>query len=340
MAKGKELTLSQKQLIANLWKDGNSYRKISTSLGIPFTTVGSFISRFKTRNSVENQRRSGAPRKISPRLARLLGRKIQENPQVSREELQQHVRFSGIQVTKRTISNELHRYGLKSRTPRKTPLLMKRHRDARLKFAKEHKDKECAFWEKVLWTDESKIELFGHNYRHHVWRKDGEAYLPKNTVPTVKFGGGNIMIWGCFSANGVGKISIINGRMNAESYQNILEDNLMPSVEKLKLPSDWIFQQDNDPKHTARSTKKWFAERNVNVLEWPSQSPDLNPIENLWRYLKIQIGKRAPTNIENLKAVCQEEWDKIPASVCKSLVNTYRNRLVAVELNKGYSTKY
>lgn len=238
MAKSKELTSSQKQLIVSLWKDGNSYRKIASNLNIPFTTVASFIARFKTRNSVENQGRLGAPRKITPRSARLLGRMIQQNPKITREELQQNLSTSGIKVTKRTISNELHRQELKSRTPRKTPLLMKRHRDARLKFVKEHKDKEYSFWEKVLWTDESKIELFGHNYRHKVWRKDGEAYLPKNTVPTVKFGGGSIMIWGCFSAKGVGNISIINGRMNAASYQSILQNNLRTSVEKLKLHSD------------------------------------------------------------------------------------------------------
>lgn len=340
MPKGKELTISQKQHILSLWKDGNSYRTISNNLNIPFTTIASFISRFKTRNSVENQRRTGAPKKISLWSARILGRQIQQNPQVTREELQEHLRALGIKVTKRTISNELHKNSLKSRIPRNAPLLLKRHRDARLKFVREHKDKEYSFWEKVLWTDETKIELFGHNYRNHVCRKDGEAYLPKNTLPTVKFGSGSIMICDCFSAKGVGRISIIDGKMNAERYQKILQGNLMRSVESLRLPPDWVFKLDNDPKHTARSTRKLLAESNADVLQWPSQSPDLNPIENLRRYLKIQIGKRAATNIKNLMTICQEEWDKIPLNVCKSLVETYRNRLVAVELNKGYSTKY
>ena len=77
-----------------------------------------------------------------------------------------------------------------------------------------------SFWERVLWTDETKIELFGYNYRNHVWRKDGESYAPKNMVPTVKFGVGNIMIWGCFSAKGVGKISIIDGKMNAKKINS------------------------------------------------------------------------------------------------------------------------
>ena len=79
------------------------------------------------------------------------------------------------------------RNGLKSQRPKKTPLLLKRHGDARLKFIRQHKEKENSFWERVLWTDEIKIELFGDNYRNHVWRKDGEAYSPKNTIPSVKW---------------------------------------------------------------------------------------------------------------------------------------------------------
>ena len=148
----------------------------------------------------------------------------------------------------------------------------KRQRDAWLKFVR--REKENLFRERLLWTDETKIELFDHNYRNHVGRKDGEAYSPKNTVPTVKFGGSSIMIWECFSVKGVGKISIIKGKMNAQKYKQILQRNLKSSVEIIELPSDYIFQQDNNAKHTAKSTKKWLSGNNV--LQWPSQSLDLN----------------------------------------------------------------
>ena len=78
------------------------------------------------------------------------------------------------------------------------------------------------------------------------------------------------MIWGCFSARGMGKISVIDGKMNAPKYKQIMQENLMSLAESFEQPSDYIFQQENDPKHTVKSTKKWLFENNVNVLQWPS----------------------------------------------------------------------
>uniref|UniRef100_A0A9J8C0K3 Transposase n=1 Tax=Cyprinus carpio carpio TaxID=630221 RepID=A0A9J8C0K3_CYPCA len=242
----------------------------------------------------------------------------------------------GESCRKSTITAALRQSGLYGRVARRKPLLSARHMKARMEFAKKQRNK-------ILWSDETKIEPsfnLGLNSKRYVWRKPGTAHHLSNTVPKVKHGGSSIMLWGCFSAAGTGRLVAIKGKMNAAKYRDILDENLLQSAQDLRLGRKFTFQQDNGPKHTAKITKERLHNNSVTVLEWPSQSPDLNPIEHLWRDLKMAVHQSLRSNLTELERICKEEWQRIPKSRCEKLVASFPKRLMAVLDQKGASTKY
>ena len=131
------------------------------------------------------------------------------------------------------------------------------------------------------------------------------THHPENITPTVKDGVDSIMLWVCFSSAGTGELVRIEGMMDGAKYRVIIEGKLFQSSRDLRLGRRFTFQQDNDPKLTAKATLKWFKGKHLNVLEWPSQIPDLNPIENLWYDLKVAVHQRNLSNLMEL--FCLEE---------------------------------
>uniref|UniRef100_A0AAZ3SLG3 Transposase Tc1-like domain-containing protein n=1 Tax=Oncorhynchus tshawytscha TaxID=74940 RepID=A0AAZ3SLG3_ONCTS len=177
---------------------------------------------------------------------------------ITLDELQRSTAEVGDSVHRKTISRILHKSGLYGRVARRKPFLKDIHKKCCLKFATSHLGDTPNMWKKVLWSDETKIELFGNNAKCYVWRKSNTAHHPEHTLPTVKHGGGSIMVWACFSSAGTGKMVKIDGKMDGAKYRTILEENLMESAKDLRLGRRFVFQQDNDPKHKAKSTMEWL----------------------------------------------------------------------------------
>lgn len=158
--------------------------------------------------------------------------------------------------------------------------------------------KPAEYWDDVIFCDESKIMLYYNDGPPRVWRKPLTALENRNVIPTVKFGKLSVMIWGCISSRGVGNLAFIESTIDAQQYLQILKSNLRPSAEKFGLIVDnmpkFQFYQDNDPKHKEHNVRTWLLYNCGKVIDTPPQSPDLNPIENLWTYLKKKWVKGSP----------------------------------------------
>ncbi len=210
-------------------------------------------------------------------------------------------------VSAQTLRHTLQQVSLHGRRPRKEPLLKLTHKKACKQFAEDNLAKSMNYWNHVLWSDESKVNLFDSDGVQHVWRRPGEEYHENCALPTVKHGGGSIMVWGCMSTAGTGELRFIEGNMDSNMYCDILKQKMMPSLQKLGRTA--VFQQNNDPKHTAKITTALLMKLKVKVMvmEWPSMSPDLNPTEHLWGILKRKVEKHHVSNIQQLRDVIMEE---------------------------------
>lgn len=148
-----------------------------------------------------------------------------------------------------TIKIRLTDAGLHRRRPSKNPLISKKNRAARLKFAKEHLNWTSEQWSKILWSDESKFNMLSSDGIRYVRRPTNKIDDVKYHVPTVTHGGGSVMVWGCFSRDVIGPLRRINGAMNRFVYEKILDTHMLLHAMQV-VGHDWVFQQDNDPRHT------------------------------------------------------------------------------------------
>ena len=127
--------------------------------------------------------------------------------------------------------------------------------------------------------------------------------------------------------------------MDGPYYVNILQTQLLPAAQSLYGRS-WRLQQDNDPKHTSRVAKDFIAENKINTIDWPSNSPDLNPIENIWYIMKNNVEKRMPRNVDELKQFMVEEWEKIPQETVKNIIMSMKRRCELVLEKNGDRISY
>jgi len=237
-----EMTVCSKATVARTLKDRE---------GFPVTNVG------------------GRPKKIPEHLnSRILEGFVKGRIKTCFEAKKYVEKKLNISLSRETIRRSLVKSGLKCYSKIKKPRLLPRHKTGRFSFATAMVHQENSYWEKMVFTDESKFNLHGPDGFKKVWHFPGCKIQDHHIRPVVKFGGGNVMVWGAITYRGVGKLVFINGRMDSQQFIEVLslgynETLAMHGYEQ----GEMILQQDNDPKHTSRLTKEWLDENRIQTFE-------------------------------------------------------------------------
>jgi hypothetical protein len=258
--------------------------------------------------------------------------------------------------SKNTVGRRLHEHGTDAYRKTPKPLLTKKQKAARLQWARKHANWTVEQWRRVVWSDESMFMRIPKAPRKFVWiRKEARNLLKKRAIPDklvapkLRGGGGKINVWGCFYAGGVGYLKEVIGNMDAAQYHQILVHHALPFINQHAQAEPttiaWIFQQDNCSTHTAKRNVEYLERKareskaKWTVIEWPSNSPDLNPIENIWAYLKEQLRhyKVKPSSTIELLARVRVEWENLDPELLEKYANSLPSRIAAVIESKGGS---
>uniref|UniRef100_A0A8C5LKA3 Transposase n=1 Tax=Leptobrachium leishanense TaxID=445787 RepID=A0A8C5LKA3_9ANUR len=335
MGKTADQTVVQKTIIDTLHKEGKPQKVIvKEEVGCSQSAVSKHINR-----KLCGREKCGRKRCTTSRVDCSLERIVRKRPFKSVGDFHKEWTEAGVSASRATTHRRILDMGFKCCIPLVKPLLNNKQRQKRFTWAKERQTWSVAQWSKVLFSDESNFCFSFGNQGPRVWRKSGEAHTARCLKSSVKFSQ-SVLIWGARTSAGVGPLCFIKSRVNATDYQEILEHFMLPSTDELYGDADFIFQQDLAPARTVKSTKTWFNDRGITVLDWPANSPDLNPIENLWSIAKRKIRDMSPNNAEELKAAIEATWSSITPQQCHRLIASMPRRIEAVIAAKGAQTKY
>jgi transposase len=195
----------------------------------------------------------------------------------------------------------------------------------------------------VIFSDESKFNVSNSDGRVRVYRNKGERFLDKCVQKRNKWGGGGVHVWAGITRFNKTELVVLERNVSGRSYvEDVLQPVLLPFVRRLFPQRRCIFQQDNAPAHTSRRATEFLRQNNIDVLDWPSLSPDMSPIEHVWDELsrRIRLRHPQPRNVNELRQALLDEWTNIPLERISTIVLSMRRRCRACMDAEGSYTRY
>jgi len=329
------------------FKEYLNAEQISIKMRRSPTTIRRFLAKYKKTKKIKNLRRSGRLQALNNTEKEAL---IQKTIVARHKPLREIIENLELKCSMSTARNVLHDAGIQSYIAAKKPFISEKQALARVNWCEKNKKKSIYDWWRTIFSDETCVEIGKQSRQIRVWRYTGERYDVECLTPTFKSGRRSLMVWGCFVGEIKGPLIFCDEikeekeKISANIYLKILESYFLPfkhTAHEL-VGGGVMFQQDNAPIHTARIVTKWFETNNIKIIDWPAASPDLNPIENIWKLLKNNVQKRDnfPRTISDLKIALKEEWAKCDTSILRDIIDSMPRRITAVLQSKGGPTKY
>jgi transposase len=333
---------AKKRNIKHYLENGESVRQVAEKVGVSKSMVQKIGAEL---NLSGPKLKGGRVGKLSKRNKTFCVRSVVKDGKTNAREVKQALQESvGVVVSVSTIRRALQEAGLVSFVKPKKPLLRVKNIQDRLRFAKSHLNWTLDDWRRVVWSDETKISRFGSDGQHYTWKRIEERVQPKHVKQVVKHGGSSLMVWGCITYDGPGYLTKIDSILDKELYKEILETELVYSLEWYDYETrKVIFQHDNDPKHKSKLVTEYLQDQAFTTMVWPAQSPDLNPIENIWALVKLRLFRNydaPPRGIHELWDRIQEVWNSLTVEDCRKVIDSMPKRCRDVIKEKGYWINY
>jgi hypothetical protein len=331
-------------LVIQLTNAGVSTFRIALNLHCSQRTVKRVRQRFRQTGSSARLPGTGLTKKTTPNADRYLCRLVHRHRFATLGQVT--VMFNdgrASPVSQRTARRRLHARAIFSRVAVRKPLIGPQNRQRRIRWCTRTLPwTPDPHWAMILFSDESRFSLGFNDGRVRVWRTAGERYIPECVSQVQRNTVQSVMVWGCVGRHGMGELVVLEENVTAAAYIRTLEQHLFTSVENIfgDPQHHIIFQHDNAPAHTARATQQWLEQHEVQTIQWPAQSPDLNIIENLWDTLTRAVTKARPATRVELIQTLHRAWNSITPEHVGRLYDSLPRRVRGVIRSRGYPTKY
>ena len=325
------------------WLEAKLKQKdIAQRLGVSLSTIERLAKKRKINPNLVPTRKVGSGRKkiASKSLIKFIEKKITENPKMTSKEMKAKYKKTLGKLSERTIRRILlNDLNLPSYIAIKKPLLTKAHKEKRVRFARKYLNWTIRKWRSSLFTDESTFLCLRSTGGIRVRRKQGvNKYDEKYIRKTLKHSP-SLMIHASISANGPGRIFVlkVGQNMNGKQYLKVLKKTVLPDMKSHNCKTMFA---DRATSHTAKKSISYLKKEKLKTVFFPGSSPDINPIENVFSYVKNKLERRDTRNVKKLCRSIKSEWAKLDKKYLRKLCDSMPKRLKMVLEGKGSMTKY